>query len=150
MSLPTHSAPPAVPGFTEKGACMNTLTRWSTPAALILSSTLAVTAAAGNMNHMSMPGMKMAPSMAMPTSASKPHASAKQGRTTGKVVRIDSTAGTITIAHHKVEGLGWPAMTRTFRAGRPELHGIKAGNRVEFTFEIRNGSAVVTELRKIR
>lgn len=128
---------------------MNTLMRWSTPAALILSSTLAVAATADNMNGMSMPGMKMSPGMTMPAFASKTHPSTKQGHTTGKVIRVDSTAGTITIAHHKVEALGWPAMTMTFRAGRPELHGIKVGERVEFTFEVRNGSAVITRIGKI-
>lgn len=123
--------------------------RWSTPAALILRSTLTVTAAAGNMNGMSMPGMKMSPDMTMPAAASETRPSAKQGHTTGKVLRIDSAAGAITIAHQKVEALGWPAMTMTFRAARPELRGIRVGERVEFTFENRNGSAMITQIRKI-
>lgn len=93
--------------------------------------------------------MTMSQGMAMPASASKTHPSAKQGHTTGKILRIDSTAGTITIAHHKVEALGWPAMTMTFRAGRSELRDIQVGNRVEFTFEVRNGFAVITRIRRI-
>ena len=121
---------------------MNTLTRWSTPrrtpVALILNSTLALTAAAGNVNGMS-----------MPAPAAKARLSAKQGHTTGRVIRIDSAEATITIAHHKVETLRSPAMTMTFRARRPELQGIRAGDRVEFTFEVRNGSAAVTQIRKI-
>ncbi len=128
---------------------MNTLTRWSIPTALILGSTLAMAAAAGNMNGMSMPGMTMSPGMTMPASASKTHPSAKQGYTTGKVIRIDSAEATITIAHHKVEALGWPAMTMTFQAMPRELSGIRTGDHVVFTFEIRNGSAVITRIGKI-
>lgn len=64
---------------------------------------------AGNMNGMSMPGMKMSPGVSGPASASKTQPSAKQAHRTGKILRIDSTASTITIAHQKVEALGWPA-----------------------------------------
>lgn len=46
----------------------------------------------------------------------------------------------VTISHGPVEGLGWPAMTMTFRAGDlAMLQGISVGDRVAFRFR-QNGT----------
>jgi Cu/Ag efflux protein CusF len=88
--------------------------------------------------------------MSMPARAAKAQPSPKQGHTTGKAIRIDSAAATVRIAHHKVEAHRSPATTMTFGTRRPELQWIRVGERVEFTFEIQNGSALITQIRKIR
>lgn len=51
----------------------------------------------------------------------------------GRVTAI--AADQITIAHGPVEGLGWPAMTMTFDAAKPEtIAGLKVGDQVSFEF----------------
>lgn len=56
----------------------------------------------------------------------------------GSVTAI--AADRVTISHGPVEGLGWPAMTMTFRAGEPAmLQGISVGDRVTFQFR-QNGT----------
>ena len=68
-----------------------------------------------------------------------------------------SAAGTVTtitgdqvsISHGPVEGLGWPAMTMTFRAQSPQqLQGISAGDRVAFQFRESAGSHLLTSISK--
>ena len=55
----------------------------------------------------------------------------------------------VTISHGPVEGLGWPAMTMTFRAGDPTLlHGISAGDRVRFQFRQNGNDYPLTSLSK--
>lgn len=55
----------------------------------------------------------------------------------------------VTIAHGPVEGIGWPAMTMTFRAGSPEMvQGVSAGDRVSFGFKQDGGAYVLTSLSK--
>lgn len=55
----------------------------------------------------------------------------------------------VTISHGPVEGIGWPAMTMTFRAGSPEMvRGVSAGDRVSFAFRQDGGTYVLTSLQK--
>ena len=55
----------------------------------------------------------------------------------------------VTIAHGPVEGLGWPAMTMTFRAAAPELiQGISAGDRISFEFVKADGGYRLTSVTK--
>ena len=55
----------------------------------------------------------------------------------------------VTISHGPVEGLGWPAMAMTFRAGSPEMiQGVSAGDRVSFAFRQDGGAYVLTSLAK--
>lgn len=76
---------------------------------------------------------------------------------TSPVERVHSAAGTvtavagdqITISHGPVQGLGWPAMTMTFRVGAPEMvQDIRAGDRVAFEFIEADGGYTVMSLRK--
>ena len=55
----------------------------------------------------------------------------------------------VTIAHGPVEGLGWPAMTMTFRADdRAMLRGISVGDHVTFQFRQRGNDYPLTSLGK--
>lgn len=49
----------------------------------------------------------------------------------------------VTIAHGPVEGLGWPAMTMSFRAAPDQLAGLAPGAKVRFTFAQEGGSSVI-------
>jgi len=110
--------------------------------ALIAASLAAVTAVAADPpNGMNMPGMQMSGA----TGAQKE----KLGQTTGKVVQIDQAHSRITIAHHPVPALGWPAMTMTFQATTQQLQGIKAGDRVDFQFYMHGHAAVIDRIHKI-
>ena len=109
---------------------------------LLTASLAALTAtAAGMPNGMNMPGMQMAGA----ASALKE----KLGHTTGKVVQIDAAHSRITIAHHPVPALGWPAMTMTFQATTHQLKGIKAGDQVDFQFHMHGDAAVIERIHKI-
>jgi Cu(I)/Ag(I) efflux system membrane fusion protein len=55
----------------------------------------------------------------------------------------------VTISHGPVEGIGWPAMTMTFRAGSPEvLQGVRVGDRISFAFRQDGGAYALTSLKK--
>lgn len=57
------------------------------------------------------------------------------------------TGDQVTIAHGPIKGIGWPAMTMTFRAGSPEMvEGIKVGDRVSFSFRQEGGPSVLTSI----
>ncbi|MDP9424288.1 MAG: copper-binding protein [Pseudomonadota bacterium] len=57
----------------------------------------------------------------------------------------------VTIAHGPIEGIGWPAMTMTFRAGSPEMaKGVRAGDRVSFAFRQDGSAYTLTSLSKDR
>lgn len=116
--------------------------RFSILTVLITASLAAVTATAAEpQNGMNMPGMQM-------SGAASAHKE-KLGHTTGKVVEIDETRSRITIAHHPVPALGWPAMTMTFQATSHQLQGIKAGDRVDFQFYMHGNAAVIDRIQKI-
>lgn len=66
---------------------------------------------------------------------------------TGNVTAI--AGDRVTISHGPVEGLGWPAMTMTFRAGDPALlQGISVGDRVTFQFRQNGTDYPLTALSK--
>ena len=65
----------------------------------------------------------------------------------GEVTAI--TADRVTISHGAVPKAGWPAMTMTFDAERPDLlAGLRQGDRVEFAFRKKGGGAVVTSIAR--
>lgn len=90
---------------------------------------------------MNMPGMKMSDGVSARNE--------KMGHTTGKVVQVDEAHSKITINHHPVPALGWPAMTMTFQATTPQLKRIKAGDQVDFQFAMRGHEAVIARIHKI-
>lgn len=65
----------------------------------------------------------------------------------GEVTAIEGDQ--VTISHGPVEGLDWPAMTMTFRAGSPEMvQGVGVGDRVSFSFRQDGGGYRLTSLSK--
>ena len=80
-----------------------------------------------------------APMSDMPSEATVASAS-------GKVEAVDTTAGTVTIAHGPVEALKWPAMTMAFKASPEQLASVKAGQQVEFEFEAKGMDSTITRI----
>lgn len=65
----------------------------------------------------------------------------------GVVRKIDKTVGKITIAHGPLANLGMPGMTMAFGVGDPAfLEQVKAGDKIRFVAERRDGAFVVTTL----
>ena len=66
---------------------------------------------------------------------------------TGQVTAI--AGDQVTISHGPIEGIGWPAMTMTFRAGSTAIaQGVRAGDRVSFAFRQDGSAYVLTSLSK--
>ena len=66
----------------------------------------------------------------------------------GEVTAIEGER--VTISHGPIEGIGWPAMAMTFRAGSPELvQGVSVGTRVSFTFTQVGGDYTLTSISKV-
>lgn len=66
---------------------------------------------------------------------------------TGDVTAIEGDQ--VTIAHGPVEGLGWPAMTMSFRAESPEMaSSVTTGDRVSFDFKEAPGGYSLTSISK--
>ena len=82
-----------------------------------------------------------------PMAAMAMEPAAKTGSGIGIIKAIDARAGTVTIAHGLIPGVGWPAMTMTFKAAPPVLKGLTAGKRVAFDVAITANSAVVTKAK---
>lgn len=84
-----------------------------------------------------------------PTAApSRPQASAQGAySTSGRIEGI--SANTITLNHAPVPAIKWPAMTMTFKLANPALaHGIKAGDRVIFSFDQTGEGPIVRTLAR--
>jgi Cu(I)/Ag(I) efflux system protein CusF len=104
--------------------------------AFLLALTGAGAAAAGDMA-----GMKAA----APTSAS----AVKTGKGTGFIKAIDVRSGTVTLQHGPIAGLGWPAMTMTFKASPASLlGGLKVGERIGFDARLQGAAAEITAVRR--
>jgi Cu(I)/Ag(I) efflux system periplasmic protein CusF len=102
---------------------------------LIGALTLTTAGAAAAQDMSIMKGMPMAPA-------------AKHGQGTGVIRSIDAKAGTVTIQHGPIPGVGWPAMTMTFTA-KPAtlLKGLKVGQTIDFDCTVRGTAAEVTAVR---
>ena len=67
----------------------------------------------------------------------------------GKVVKVDESAGKVTLDHQKIPNLDMPAMSMVFRASDPAmLKTVKAGDSVKFTADKVNGQLTVTSIEK--
>lgn len=65
----------------------------------------------------------------------------------GVVRKVDKAAGKITIAHGPLENLGMPGMTMAFGVSDPAfLERVKAGDKIRFVAERKDGAFVVTTL----
>ena len=69
----------------------------------------------------------------------------------GKVMKIDESAGKITLDHQKIPNLEMPSMTMVFHASDPALlKTVKAGDQVKFSAEKVNGQLTVTHIEKAK
>jgi Cu(I)/Ag(I) efflux system periplasmic protein CusF len=68
----------------------------------------------------------------------------------GQVVKVDQSAGKITIKHGPIKKLGMEqGMTMVFKAQDPAmLNLVKAGNKIKFDAEQVNGQYTVTKIEK--
>ena len=65
----------------------------------------------------------------------------------GEITAIEGDQ--VTIAHGPVQGLGWPAMTMTFRMASPEIvQGVTVGDRIAFGFTEHAEGYTLTSLSK--
>ncbi len=72
---------------------------------------------------------------------------AKTGSGVGMVKSIDTRAGTVTIAHGPIPGVGWPAMTMAFKAAPAVLKGLTPGRKIAFDVTVTASAAVVTKAK---
>jgi len=76
------------------------------------------------------------------------HGAVKAGKGIGVVTALDAKAARITIKHGPIPGVGWPAMTMTFKAAPPALlKGVRVGQTVAFDVRARGMDAEVTSIR---
>ncbi|MCB1545279.1 MAG: copper-binding protein [Rhodoblastus sp.] len=69
----------------------------------------------------------------------------------GKVVKVDSSAGKVTIDHEKIPNLDMEPMTMVFRAADPAvLKAVKAGDKIRFKADTVNGQLTVTAIEKAK
>src|SRR5215471_3060351 len=70
----------------------------------------------------------------------------------GQVIKVDQSAGKITIKHGPAKRLGMEdGMTMVYKAEDPAmLEAVKAGNRIKFDAEQVNGQYVVTKIEKAK
>ena len=70
----------------------------------------------------------------------------------GRVVKVDQSAGKITLRHGPIKKLGMDhGMTMVFKAQDPDaLKALKAGDKVKFDAEDVNGQFTVTTIEKTK
>lgn len=67
----------------------------------------------------------------------------------GKVVKVDESAGTVTIKHSAIPNLQMEAMTMVFKASEPAmLKQVREGDAVNFMADKVNGQLTVTDIEK--
>ena len=66
----------------------------------------------------------------------------------GTIKAIDTTKHTVTIAHGAVPAVQWPPMTMAFSVTEDQLTGLKAGDRVSFSFRLEGGKATIVSITK--
>lgn len=66
-----------------------------------------------------------------------------------EVVKVDKSAGKITLKHAPIKNLDMDAMTMVFRVADPAmLDKFKAGDKIEFEADRVNGAITVTKMGK--
>ncbi len=69
------------------------------------------------------------------------------GTGTGTITAVDPGAGTVTVDHGPVPGVGWPAMTMRFNASTAVVEAARTGQRIEFDVSVRDGVNEITAIR---
>jgi Cu(I)/Ag(I) efflux system periplasmic protein CusF len=77
---------------------------------------------------------------------------AQAGLIDGQVVKVDASAGNITIKHGPIKKLDMDqGMTMVFHAQNPDLlKGVKAGDKIKFDADSVNGQYTVTKIEKTK
>lgn len=74
-------------------------------------------------------------------------AGAQTGTGTGIITAVDPDAGTVTVDHGPIAGVGWPAMTMRFTASPAIVETASTGHRIEFDISVRDGVNEITAIR---
>ena len=70
-------------------------------------------------------------------------------RVSAEVIKIDKSAGKITLKHGPIKKLDMDSMTMVFRVADPAmLDKVKAGDKIEFEADRVNGAITVTKIGK--
>jgi Cu(I)/Ag(I) efflux system membrane fusion protein len=86
---------------------------------------------------------------AAPTAPAASAATAPEHHVNG-VVSEAAAGGVITLQHEAVPALKWPPMTMPFQLATPDLaKGLKAGDKVHFSFRQQGDEAVITAIQKV-
>lgn len=91
-----------------------------------------------------LPGMSMDKTPGTATEQAQTHHSM------GVVKAVDVAKGTITLSHEPVPSLKWPAMTMAFKAGKAQVAGVKAGDRVNFSFVSKEMDGTIATISKAK
>jgi Cu(I)/Ag(I) efflux system periplasmic protein CusF len=69
-------------------------------------------------------------------------------KATGKVTKVDSAKGMVTINHEPVPSMKWPSMTMAFKVkDKAMLDKVKQGAKVDFSFVQSGKDHVITEIK---
>ena len=69
--------------------------------------------------------------------------------TSGKVVRVSTARGKVTIEHGPIANLEMMAMTMPFSVSDPSLlEGLEAGDDIEFVADMKDGGLILTNVRR--
>ncbi|MDI6623533.1 MAG: copper-binding protein [Brevundimonas sp.] len=90
------------------------------------------------------PAAEASDTAAMPMTAD---AGVQIGTGTGVITAVDPDAGTVTVEHGPIPGVGWPAMTMRFTASPAVLEAASTGERIEFDVSVRDGVNEITAIR---
>jgi Cu/Ag efflux protein CusF len=89
----------------------------------------------------------LASAPAIHAQAAQAGATAPAAMSTGEIKKVDKDTGKITIKHGPLQNLGMPAMTMVFHVANPAmLDQVKAGDKIAFIAEKRNGALTVTKM----
>ncbi|NIF85436.1 copper-binding protein [Comamonas sp. Tr-654] len=68
--------------------------------------------------------------------------------TAGEITRVDARTGKLTIRHEEIKNLDMPPMTMVFAlAGSAQSASFKAGDKVLFHAEDKDGSLIITRIQ---
>ena len=74
---------------------------------------------------------------------------ADSGMVQAEVIKVDKSAGKVTLKHGPIKSLDMDAMTMVFRVADPAmLDKVKAGDKVKFEADRVNGAITITSMDK--
>jgi Cu(I)/Ag(I) efflux system periplasmic protein CusF len=111
--------------------------------ALVLSMPSTLLAQSGDMK-----GMDMKDHKGMEGMKSGKKGEGEVHKATGKVTKIDRSAGAVTIAHDPVPSMKWPSMTMAFKVkDKAMLEKLKSDAKVDFSFTQSGKDYVITDIK---